>query len=335
MNLFTSTQSLSSSHMEDHLTEFIAAALLLDQGFRDSFAAILLGEHAKAKGWEPPRIVGVETQVSYPGTGCCPDMRLTLADGKRILCEHKIEAIETEGKENKEDGQIGRYLKLPSDGVAYIRASWKPPKGAVLDNPLYVKPVGREHFLWSDFHGALSGGLFLDWIRTGFDHMGFTPPLPGVGDLRDPDEMARKRNCIKFAEHWRLTMANAEKMGWSSETNVYAELYMGRDTGGLASAIFVSPVFAARFLVRVTPRDGQAPAVLSAVEKALSALGSQGRVVQRKVPRAAGKVEVVDIESSLHDVLGGVEGPEDKAKALWALIGGILAALDAHAPSWP
>ena len=100
-------------------------------------------------------ILSVETQVRYPDAGCRPDIRLTLANGRIILCENKIEAIETAGKDETKR-QIDRYLELPVDGVVYIRGSWDPPAKKVIENPKYTRPSIREHFLVCSEIGQLT-----------------------------------------------------------------------------------------------------------------------------------------------------------------------------------
>ncbi len=96
MNLFLSTRSTANSQ-ENHLTEFLAAALDSDRAFRDAYASVVLRNHADRRGWANVEIVGVTTQKSYPDTGCCPDLVLTLKAGQIVACEHKIEAPETLG----------------------------------------------------------------------------------------------------------------------------------------------------------------------------------------------------------------------------------------------
>src|SRR6185295_19965327 len=92
MNLFLSTRRLTSAK-EDHLTEFLAAALEADRAFRDAYALL---------------------------TNPC-----TMATS--FACEHKIEASEAIGEEAGEGRavrrQLERYRKLPIDGLAYLRSS--------------------------------------------------------------------------------------------------------------------------------------------------------------------------------------------------------------------
>jgi hypothetical protein len=158
-NLFLNTRSLTSSK-EDHLTEFLAALITMSEPFNLEFSSLLLGEYAARNGWADPVITSVETQVSYSGTNCCPDMRFTLEDGHIILCENKIEAPETQGSSVDPRGQLRRYLDLPSDGVVYIRAT--PSHGLepeVIGHPRFItskQPEGQSSTIYNVKSGALT-----------------------------------------------------------------------------------------------------------------------------------------------------------------------------------
>ena len=121
-NLFLATRRLTRSK-EDHLTEFLAGLISTNKKFNQDFSQLILGEFAKKNGWQEPLISTVETQISYPGTTCRPDMLFVLEDGHIILCENKIDAPETMGQSQDPRGQLKRYLDLPTDGLAYIRSS--------------------------------------------------------------------------------------------------------------------------------------------------------------------------------------------------------------------
>ncbi|MFZ0324259.1 MAG: hypothetical protein WAN48_09035, partial [Actinomycetes bacterium] len=84
---------------------------------------------------------------------CKVDMVVHLAGGKAIAFEHKIDAPETPGPESEKPDQLKRYLALEGiDGVAYVRASWKPPGKEVMEDPKYVRPPDRQHFVWHDLY---------------------------------------------------------------------------------------------------------------------------------------------------------------------------------------
>ena len=313
MNLFTSTQRMAAGSIENHLTEFFAAALILSDSFRRGFAKILLTKPSFAP------ITKVETQVHYPH-GCCPDMRLTLDDGRVILCENKIEAIETQARDS-DKGQLERYLDLPVDGVAFIRGSWKPPTRKVLNHPKYIKPAAREHFLWRDFYRLLLGGdVFLGWLRQGFEGMGFTPPLSSIGDLNDPDREKKLANQREFAKLWIPTRSSLRQMGWRSHPGSRIELYLYNRSGQWSQRIFVSPYLAERFLIRITPRRGHLSEVLEAAKNVSASLSSQPTVEVHKIKRAEGRIEVVDIQTSLFNVLRGASEPDKMEKALYRFV---------------
>ena len=183
MNLFWSTRSLTEAR-EDHLTEFFASALHHVPVFRQAYADLVLGSFAKRRGWTAPVIEAVETQPEFPGTGCRPDLVLRLGGGQVVAVEHKLEALETLGVED-DRGQLERYLELPVDGLAYVRRAWLPPSELVQSSSKYIRPNAREHFLWSDFFPLLGPDqhLLVDWLRDGFERLGFTPPNPNVGEL--------------------------------------------------------------------------------------------------------------------------------------------------------
>jgi len=313
MNLFTSTQRMAAGSVENHLTEFVAAALILNHSFRRRFGEILLTNRPFAL------ITTVETQVDYPH-GCCPDMRLVLGDGRVILCENKIEAVETSGKDHNR-GQLERYLDLPVDGVAYIRGSWKPPAHKVLNHPKYIKPTTREHFLWRDFYNLLEGDVFFEWLRQGFEGMGYTPLLPSIGDLSDPDRHKKLANQREFAKLWILTRSNLKQMGWRTQIGSRIELYLDNKSSKWSQQIFISPYLAERFLIRVTPRPGYLQEIFDAAKDVSALMSLQPTVEVHKIRRKDGLTEVVDIQTSLFNVLRSASTADEMEQALWSFVG--------------
>jgi hypothetical protein len=212
-NLFLSTRKLAKGAKEDHLTEFFAAALDIDEPFREAYASMVIAPFAEKWGWAEPRIRNVETQKKFEGHNSCPDMALTLTDGNVIICEHKLEANETLAPASPEtdklvadalkqdESQLWRYLKLPIDGLVFVRESPKPPAQKVLEHDKYVLPSKGKHFLWRDFYDSLAHGKSQPciWLRDGFEKLGYTPPLPFVGDLSESDKQ------YNFAKLWTQT----------------------------------------------------------------------------------------------------------------------------------
>ena len=211
-NLLLSCWGLTS-RKEDLLTEFLAAALRADAVFASRFTSLLLATDIQ----DPPG--SSETQVDSPSG--CPDMRLQLTDGQTILVENKLDAAETlrwSSEDDEPEPQLERYLTETVNGVAYIRADWKPPKAEVLVHPHYLSPQDRPHSLWRDPYPLLISceNTLSVWLREAFEVFGFTPPLPGVGDLQSPGRAAR----LDIAAH---TLYRWVKVARPSKTEAQAD----------------------------------------------------------------------------------------------------------------
>ena len=305
MNLFWSTRALTDAR-EDHLTEFFAAALENSESFRAAYSEFVMGEYTRGKGWGTPAIKTIRTQVCFDDTTCCPDMVLGLADGKRIACEHKLDAAETIGPAADPAGQLERYLKLPVDGVLYVRSAWKPPSQDVLDHPNYIRPAAREHFLWRDFYPLLKPGdhILVDWLRKGFERLGFTPPHPSIGEMQGSDDEENRRNRRNFAKHWQRTCTYARKQGWKVEPGSIVELYLSSSPRAIASDVFISPLQNGRILVRITPT-----VAIDEVMRRLKSVGQLSHLpglelAERSVKRKVGNVQVLDVTAPLTQVIG-------------------------------
>lgn len=233
-------------------------------------------------------------------------MVLTLADGRTIACEHKLDALETMGPEKDPRAQLTRYLDLPVDGLVYVRTSWKPPVSEVLDHAKYIRPMDREHFLWRDFYPLLTcdSHVVLDWIREGFERLGFTPPHPSVGDMSGPDDELTRANRKNFAKLWQRTRSFAHTLGWKVAAGSIVELYMTANPLSLASWIFISPAKFDRFLFRATPETGKLKETTDRLNRACALMSPRTEVIEREVMRKEGKERVVDITTSLREILG-------------------------------
>jgi len=259
-----------------------------------------------------PLIDSVETQVSYSGTNCCPDMRFTLQDGHVILCENKIEAPETPGSASDPRGQLRRYLDLPCDGLAYIRAT--PNTGLEAEVHEHKRFITRKghHFLWRDVYPLLHGNKnpLVASVCRGFEVMGFVPPLPAVGALSNFSEDEDKQNRTAFMELWRPTAEYGRTRAWKVENNKNAEVYFTPDTASPLHQVFVSPSKSERFLIRMTLREGiKAKAFLNKLESAGTTVPFEMVSYERSSSRDKKTVveEVIDITSSLANVIGRTE----------------------------
>lgn len=314
MNLFWSTRALTAAR-EDHLTEFLAAALDVSESFRVAYKDKILGDFVKSNGAATVEIQDVITQINFPGTTCCPDMLITLSDGRTVACEHKLDALETMGPERDQRSQLKRYLDLPVDGLLYVRTLWKPPSSEVVNHPKYIHPPGREHFLWRDFYPLLSSGthIILDWLREGFERLGFTPPHPSIGEMSGPNEEINQENRRNFAKLWEPTKSAAYALGWKVESGSKVELYLSdNSSSSLASSIFISPAKFERFLFRVTPHSGKLEMALMRLQRAAGLSGKKMEVEKNQIKRINGKEDVVEVTTTLREIVGTVPlSPED------------------------
>jgi len=335
VNLFWSTRRLTSSR-EDHLTEFFAAALEASETFRNAYIEFVLRAWPQAGNLSGLKIRDIATQPCFPGTSCCPDMRLTLSDGRVIVCEHKIDALETEGPQADPRPQLLRYLDLPIDGLIYVRSSWKAPAGEVLEHAKYIRPQGREHFLWRDFHPLLAPAdhILIEWLRDGFDRLGFTQPHPTIGELSGPDSAIVLPNQNNFAKMWQSTRTAARRLGWKVETGSIVELYLSNNSTANASEVFISPAGAERFLLRATPCEGRLEEVAERLSQAAASLGVRAEVFQAEVRREGGKAQVLEVVSALQEIIGSEAASPDEIEArLLAFVEPFLKSLSKNKPS--
>lgn len=292
MSLFRNTQKLTQKR-EDHLTEFLAACLNSSERFRLSFTRQVLGEQCAKK------LISVDTQCIYPN--CRPDMKLTFDDGSVLICENKLDAMETEGNEDSDFmPQLERYLQLDVDRVLYIRTSLKAPSATVLNHPRYLKPEDKPHFLWRDFYDLLIGDTnpLVQELRSGFEYMGFVPPNPTIGDL---SRLAPREQRENFSKFWRATEAQAQQGGWKIGVGDIVERYFEHENANLASAVYVNPIQPERFLVRLTANPNRQEDIYQAAKRL--DFGSEVSIRKRTVKRTHGKAPVVDIEAPISTIL--------------------------------
>ena len=329
MNLFWSTRSLANAR-EDHLTEFFAASLVMSETFRCRYTELVLADFLNKNSSSEAFIKDVTTQVSFEGTTCRPDMLLQLSNGQRIICEHKLEALETVGPVEDERGQLERYLDLPVEGVVYVRSSWKPPSNIVLKHPKYIRAPNRELFLWRDFYPLFKSenSIFFQWIKDSFERLGFTPPHPSIGEMSGPDDEKNRINRKNFAKLWSSLKSFAHQLGWTVESGSIVGLYLGNNPNSLASMIFISPAKAQRFLLRITPGHDLFTKAKDSIFNASGETFTPHNIDENEVARKQGKIKVFDITTSLFDLLGGNEiTPEEAEKKLLEFVSPFLVSL--------
>lgn len=115
-----------------------------------------------------------------------------------ILVEHKLDAL-------LHENQLKNYLDLHSPRktyVALIAPAYQTVPEQVLGNPLYLKPEGRDHFKWSDFHGAVKSQP--GWLTQEFaDYMNSLGMAPFT--LKSAEDIFDMRvKPVQFDEALRL-----------------------------------------------------------------------------------------------------------------------------------
>ena len=134
--------------------------------------------------------------------------------------------------------------------------------------------------------------------------MGFTPPHPSVGEMSGPDAEVNRLNRKNFAKLWGPTRSLAHSLGWKVKADSIVELYLTDNDRAAASWVFISPAKADRFLLRVTPREGNLSLISDGMTAVASRRDERIEVVEHPVLRKGGRVTVVDVITTLSDVLG-------------------------------
>jgi hypothetical protein len=326
-NLFWQTHSLTQAR-EDHLTYFLASALECDAVFRECYQERVLQSLAAAG--VAPRIAHVQTQAVFAEQSCRPDLLLILSDGRRIACEHKLEAPETllELDSGEIKRQLERYLELDIAGVAYFRPHLVTLSQKILQHPRYIRPASQPHFLWRDLYDSLSRGehVVTQWLVDGFRRLGFTPAAPHVGPLAPDETEEVKENQRNFGKLWRSTRALASQ-DWKVETGRRCELYLRPLTPSeLCSQVYVSPLAQMGSLLRF-----RCHTIDAQIERVCEKLGGAVAEIPVSPELTTGRLRnglpFVDVIVSLYTVLLGADEPEEQERRLLKQIAPLLEAL--------
>lgn len=277
MNLFWETRKLTQSG-EDHLTCFIAAALNVDENFRKAYESVVLKPMAIDKAIPCIREVKIQQTFEFPINNdkktARPDMILVLDDNRRIGCEHKIDAPETQLDmgDGKILGQIEKYLKLNDElaAVAYFRPSHYQLNDAVLKNPLYLKPLNAQHFLWSDLYEPLTSGKHevTHWLLDGFKKLGFTPPVENIGKLWPEENDTVIENQKNFGMFWGKTREQLNEQ-YRIKSGRRCELYLEPYKSLMIHRAYVSPLAqdGTVLRLRLVPKDNMRERIENCLSK--------------------------------------------------------------------
>lgn len=333
MDLFWETRRLTQAR-EDHLTCFLAAALEADEAFRRAYGQHILVPIAVHG--ETPAIASVATQVEFTAERCRPDMLLTLEDGRRIVCEHKLDAPETPAptEDGERLGQLERYLELPGIAfVAYFRTSPAPLAREVLAHGRYLRPAGAAHFVWRDLYSALEAGShdITRWLRRGFDRLGFTPPHPHLGELWPDDTEAVEQNQANFGKLWDATRGSLEA-AYRITVGRRCELWFAPLGPSLIAQAHASPIAQGGTLLRCrfVPNSGCAGLVMRRLQAIAASLPVPSEIVESK---ASDGTQAIDLLVSLRELFGTSSDPSEQAAILHRQVVPPFLAMELDEPS--
>jgi len=340
VNPFVRTRSMCGGHEEDHLTEFIGAALDACAEFRRAYVDVLLQPYASRKGWPDPEITAVQTQVNFTGLDGDdrPDLVLDVADSEgtahRIVVEHKIFARESQraakGSSGKDDaraeeevvGQLGRYLRLDGvDGVAYVRLWPQAIDPAVRRHANYIAPEVGNHFLWWHLYAPLAATAscspVVEWLREGFELDGWTPPRREIPPLHVAgDRPLEKANRREFGKLMEIAKARADDSGWRATLDQDGvELYLRDHPDSWAKRVLFSAIGRPKkvrarpdgFRVWVTPRAGEERGAIERLAPVLRSASLPKGLQLHVLPDHEGTVELYTGLAALLDGADDVE----------------------------
>ena len=262
--------------------------------------------------------VSIATQQVHGN--CCVDMMFSLDGGKTIGVENKPESPEG-------DDQLVRYLALGFSRLAFITGYYASVAPKVLQHKRYLRPADkREHFLWSDFYQLLDERIEVEpaavltrALRELFAYLGFDPPKPEIGDLRDSHPERSRGNRQNFAKLWEPTRAGLRERGWTRITpGSIAELYVSKGAAKRVQKAWLDPTWTRGNLrVRFTPNRG---VTAEEIERLLAATElpqrNAVRISRRDVKDRKTPETVVEVAISLKRLLGDEKDPERMARAL-------------------
>jgi hypothetical protein len=265
--------------------------------------------------------ISIVTQKSYPR--CCLDMVLSL-DGKVELgVEHKLWS--PEGQD-----QLHRYCGLGLHGVAFITGYQARIADEVLSDSVYRRPPsGRPHFLWADFYRIVekhargtTAATLTRLLLELFDHLGFNPPHPAIGDLLNKD------NRHNFAKLWGPTRIALAHRGWRRITRgSIAELWVDEGRSDRVARAWIDPTWVPGVLrIRLTPMKNVQCGDLVNALSAARLVGEDVHIEAGVAPRRIRDREFVQVAIPLRNLFGESTNTDEMADQL---AGFVLAVFDA------
>ena len=206
--------------------------------------------------------------------------------------------------------------------MAYFRPSLKAPPQDVLSHSKYIHPTGAAHFLWRDVYGPLTRGAqpLSIWLREGFEQLGYTPPLPHVGELVTDDRDESHAAQVDLGKLWDATKRALAEV-WTNESGTPSTLFLYPRGPSLIDNIMLFATAQKGTLLRINvkgdrqARQGRRSRMLRRRSRAHSAgAGSTSNADARAVSSWR-----YDLEASLYLVLGDDADPQAQGERLLAM----------------
>jgi hypothetical protein len=196
------------------------------------FIDLILGNDSKETK-EKSIDIEISTQVKFDKGRSIPDLVIRNANAWTLCIEIKLWADEGEG-------QIRKYLGLGVfNALSFITAAsvGYTIEKCVLDDPVYRKPTGRDHFVWEDVYSIVekaaktpgSHPVVLAMLGL-FDELCLAP-APPIEGLFPPKKYAKEQRRKLYKLFWAPTEERLERGGWGkfvihTHPNDMAQMYV-------------------------------------------------------------------------------------------------------------
>lgn len=243
-NIFKLSQS---NGPENQFTSAWGYVLNRDLGLAQAVADILLKDRGLAA-----RVIRV---TDHPNCSSLkqPDFCIE-CEGLDILVEHKLDAL-------LHERQLENYLDLDPTRyyVTLIAPGYQTVPEQVLGHARYLKPEGKDHFKWSDFHGAVKSrpGWLAQEFAEYMTSLGMAPfTLKGTEDIFD-----KGKKPVQFEEALKLAASQVFATGYAGCSLRGTSTGLGREVRTPFASLTLIYIWAEQRSTYVRDFDGPVLAV--------------------------------------------------------------------------
>lgn len=243
-NIFKLSQS---NGPENQFTSAWGYVLNRDLGLAQAVADILMKDRGLAS-----KVIRV---TDHPNCNSLkqPDFCIE-CEGLNILVEHKLDAL-------LHEYQLESYLNLDParNYVALIAPAYQTVPETVIGHARYLKPEGKDHFKWSDFHGAVKSRP--GWLTQEFaDYMTSLGMAPFT--LMGPEDIFnRGKKPVQFEEALQAAASRVFATGYAGCSLRGTSTGLGREVRTPLASLTLIYIWAEQRSTYVQDFDGPALAV--------------------------------------------------------------------------